>query len=521
MNALLEYTKILGINYVETSNEADAEFRLITTTSTQYGAYFYPQDPAFGDAQGIGVFNVNSGGWDKPGFSTQDIPGDQLSLLQGGFSFGVLLHELGHAHGLAHPHDNGGGSDIMPGVTASTGSYGVYNLNQGIYTVMSYNDAWPLDPDGPSPFTISGISNGWSGTFGAFDIALLQQRYGVAAYATGNNVYTLKDVQAIGTYYETIWDTGGTDEIRYTGNRNAQIDLTAATLDYTPTGGGAISYATGIHGGFTIANGVVIENATGGNGDDTIIGNAVANILTGNDGDDFLMGRAGGDTLNGGSGSDTASYALATAGVAASLATNSGTAGEAAGDHFQQHRKARRQQVQRHADRRQRQRHAVGPRRQRHAHRRQRQRHARRRRRQRHARRRQRQRRPERRCRRRHDVGRQRRRPHQRRRRQRSDERRQRQRHLLLHRDRRRRPDHRLQPRHRQGRSQRDRRHRRRRRQCVHVHRRRRLQRHRRRSCAPTARAATYFVAGDVNGDGVADFTIQTNILMVNSDFVL
>ncbi|HMG48569.1 MAG TPA: pre-peptidase C-terminal domain-containing protein [Allosphingosinicella sp.] len=335
MNALLEYTKILGITYQETSNEAEAEFRLITTTSTQYGAYFYPQDPAFGDAQGIGAFNVNSGGWDKLGFSTQDIPGDQLSLTQGGFSFGVLLHELGHAHGLAHPHDNGGGSDVMAGVIAATGSYGVYNLNQGIYTVMSYNDAWDFHPDGPSPFTIAGISNGWSGTLSAFDIALLQQRYGVAnPYATGNTVYTLDDVQAIGTYYETIWDTGGTDEIRYNGVRDAQIDLTAATLDYTPTGGGVVSFVDDIHGGYTIANGVVIENATGGGGNDIIIGNSVANILTGNNGDDFLMGRAGADTLRGGSGSDTASYALATAGVVASLATNTGTAGEAAGDTF-------------------------------------------------------------------------------------------------------------------------------------------------------------------------------------------
>ena len=30
-----------------------------------------------------------------------------------------------------------------------------------------------------------------------------------------------------------------------------------------------------------------------------------------------------------------------------------------------------------------------------------------------------------------------------------------------------------------------------------------------------------FFVAGDVNGDGVADFTIQTNILLVNTDFAL
>jgi len=326
LDALQEYSKILGYTYVETSNEAEAEFRLITTTSENYGAYFYPQDPAFGDAQGIGVFNVDSGGWNFD---------QQQSLLQGGFAFAVILHEFGHAHGLAHPHDNGGGSEIMPGVTGPFDSLGVYDLNQGVYTVMSYNDAWQLHPDGPSPFTAAGVDNGWSGTLSAFDIATLQQRYGIInPYATGNTLYQLDDVQDVGTYYETIWDTGGTDEIRYTGNRHAQIDLTAATIDYTATGGGVLSFIDDIKGGYTIAKGVVIENATSGGGNDVLIGNAAVNVLTANGGNDFLMGKAGGDTLNGGSGFDTASYALATAGVSASLATNKGTGGEANGDKF-------------------------------------------------------------------------------------------------------------------------------------------------------------------------------------------
>lgn len=328
-DALQEYSKILGYTYVETSNEAEAEFRLITTTSDNYGAYFYPQDPAFGDAQGIGVFNVDSGGWNFD---------QQQSLLQGGYAFAVVLHEFGHAHGLAHPHDNGGGSEIMPGVTGPFDSLGVYDLNQGVYTVMSYNDAWQLHPDGPSPFTGPGIDNGWSGTLSALDIAVLQQRYGIInPYATGNNVYQLDDVQDLGTYYETIWDTGGTDEIRYTGNRDAQIDLTAATIDYSATGGGVISFVDEIKGGYTIAKGVVIEKATSGGGNDVLIGNAVANVLSGNGGNDFLMGKAGGDTLNGGSGFDTASYALATAGVSASLGNSgngSGSGGEAAGDQY-------------------------------------------------------------------------------------------------------------------------------------------------------------------------------------------
>src|SRR5690606_16381949 len=271
MEALDEYEKILGVNYEITTDAEAATFRLLKTESEQYGAYFFPQDPGYGADQGVGVFNVLSGGW---GFD------EQQSLLQGGYAFAVVLHEFGHAPGLSHPHDRGGGSDVLLGVAGAQGSYGIFDLNQGVYTVMSYNDAWDFHPDGPSPFTAAGIDNGWSGTLSAFDIAVLQQRYGVVnAWATGNDTYQLRDIEDVGTYYETIWDTGGTDAIAYGGSRAARIDLTAATLDYSPTGGGAISFVDDIHGGYTIANGVVIENASGGSGNDVLIGNAVANLL--------------------------------------------------------------------------------------------------------------------------------------------------------------------------------------------------------------------------------------------------
>jgi Ca2+-binding RTX toxin-like protein len=115
-------------------------------------------------------------------------------------------------------------------------------------------------------------------------------------------------------FYQCIWDSGGNDTIAYNGTLNAQIDLLAATLDYSPTGGGAISFlhnatplptnSARIKGGFTIANGVVIENATGGSGNDVLLGNAANNVLTGNDGNDTLMGREGNDLLRGGNGVD-------------------------------------------------------------------------------------------------------------------------------------------------------------------------------------------------------------------------
>jgi Ca2+-binding RTX toxin-like protein len=302
MLALDYYERITGLNFEITTDSSQAQFKFITTQAEPYGGYMYPQDPVYGTQAGIGVFNVDSGGW-------RAFP---QSLQEGGFSFEVILHEVGHGLGFAHPHDSGGGSEVMPGVFGSQGSFGVYNLNQGVYTVMSYNDGWQLNPDGPSSFTVRGIDNGWS-TLGAFDIAALQERYGTQAYNTGNNVYTLTDV-ADDAWYQCIWDTGGNDTIAYSGTWDAQIDLTAATLDYSPTGAGAISFLHNptplpansfrTKGGFTIANGVVIENATGGSGNDVLIGNSANNTLTGNAGNDALLGRGGDDRIIAGAGND-------------------------------------------------------------------------------------------------------------------------------------------------------------------------------------------------------------------------
>ncbi|HEX9946048.1 MAG TPA: M10 family metallopeptidase C-terminal domain-containing protein, partial [Allosphingosinicella sp.] len=313
MLAMQEYTKILGIHYVETTNSAVATFRVITNSSYAYGAYAYPQDPAFGTQRGIMVFNVDNRGWE---LDSADPAVTVDGLGRGGFSWATILHEAGHAHGLAHPHDTGGGSSVMVGVSGPY-SLGVFNLNQQVYTQMSYNDGWHTHPGGsvtngdPTGWRSDA---GWNATMGAFDIAVLQERYGAApAHEAGDTVYTLKDVNAEGTYFETIYDTGGIDTIAYGGVRGAQIDLNTATLDYTVTGGGIVSFvhtlpgetaAQAIKGGFTIAKGVVIENATGGSGNDVLIGNEAANVLTGNGGNDVFIGGGGADTFRGGGGDD-------------------------------------------------------------------------------------------------------------------------------------------------------------------------------------------------------------------------
>lgn len=224
------------------------------------------------------------------------------SLAAGSFDFITYIHELGHALGLAHPHDDAGTSTVFPGVSAAFGDTGDFDLNQGIYTTMSYNDGWQTAPH------LASYSNefGWQGAPMALDIATLQLMYGAnMATNSGDTVYTLPDSNGAGTYYAAIWDGGGTDEIVGALTVRNTIDLRAATLLDELGGGGFVSYAAGVHGGFTIANGVTIENARGGNLDDVIRGNAAANWIDGALGDDDISGGAGDDTLLGAAGADT------------------------------------------------------------------------------------------------------------------------------------------------------------------------------------------------------------------------
>ena len=260
---------------------------------------------------------------------------DSLGTTVGGSGYELLLHEIGHGMGLAHPHDRGGISTVMAGVESDFFDYGTHGLNQGIYTVMTYNSGWH-ERDEPISHEF-----GTSGSLMALDIAMLQLIYGANTTTnSGNDTYALPEANQIGTYYSTIWDTGGVDEITYGGSDDAVINLNAATLQNATGGGGYMSHAGEIQGGYSIANGVVIENASGGSGNDTITGNAAHNRLSGNAGNDTISGGAGndvieggagGDTLDGGAGFDTLLYAASNEGVTVTL--NHGAAASVSGGH--------------------------------------------------------------------------------------------------------------------------------------------------------------------------------------------
>ena len=291
--AFQSYETFLGITFREVSSEAGADFNLLTYSgnSSLLGS-FYP--PGTGPYSGFGFFNYNGVGWDW------DQPGSG-GLERGGLGFVTIIHELGHGLGLAHPHDNGGGSTIFPGVTSAFGDYGAYNLNQGVYTTMSYNDGWETNPDGPTPSLVYGRQ----ATPMALDIAVLQAKYGAnTTYHSGPNTYVLPTTNGVGTFYTCIWDTGGSDAIVNNRSAPSVIDLRAATLQVGVGGGGFLSFADGVHGGLTIANGVVIEAAFGGGGADFIVGNAASNLLAGRGGGDVLIGLTRNDRLIGGAGDD-------------------------------------------------------------------------------------------------------------------------------------------------------------------------------------------------------------------------
>jgi Ca2+-binding RTX toxin-like protein len=213
-------------------------------------------------------------------------------LVQGGFGYVTLIHEFGHALGLAHPHDNGGTSSLFPGVTDAFGDFGDYNLNQGIFTTMSYNDGWQTQFG-----RNASLEYGYQGAPMAFDIAALQQLYGAnISYKTGSDTYVLPTENKSGTFFSCIWDAGGVDTISNQGaSVSCTINLTAAPLTGA-NAGGYVSWNSSIMGGYTIAHGVTVENAIGGTGNDSIIGNSSDNILDGGSGNDTLIGGSGNDT---------------------------------------------------------------------------------------------------------------------------------------------------------------------------------------------------------------------------------
>ncbi|MDP2260453.1 MAG: M10 family metallopeptidase C-terminal domain-containing protein, partial [Caulobacter sp.] len=210
----------------------------------------------------------------------------------GGYGSLVLIHEIGHAIGFAHP----GSYNAAPGVNITYADNAEYYEDSHQYTVMSYftenNTGANFGPLYPATIMLD-------------DIAAAQRTYGVnTTTRTGDTVYGFNSTADRPWFSATtansklifaVWDAGGVDTLDFSGYSQAQT-ITLIQGHFSSVGG--------LIGNVAIAMGAVIENAIGGSGADTIIGNGVANRLTGNAGNDTLTGGGGADifvaTIGGG-----------------------------------------------------------------------------------------------------------------------------------------------------------------------------------------------------------------------------
>ena len=186
---------------------------------------------------------------------------DITGVVPGSFNYMTLVHEIGHALGLKHPHE---GDVTLPA-----------SWDTRTTTVMSYEG-------NPTPQPMA---------FLPLDLMALQYLYGANLTATaGNNTYRMADVNAGGI--RTIWDAGGTDLLDLS---NTSADLSIKLSPFA-LNSGAVNFA--------IAWDTLIEYANTGSGNDTVDGNDAANWIQANAGRDTLRGFAGADLLDGGQGDD-------------------------------------------------------------------------------------------------------------------------------------------------------------------------------------------------------------------------
>jgi serralysin len=202
----------------------------------------------------------------------------------------LLMHELGHAVGLKHTHDNGGtGRPTLSNI-------GMPNWDRDWFSVMSYEDDYRLNQTAFDPATPM-----------ALDVIGLQYMYGINWRTNATD--TTYDL-SIDSLYQTLWDAGGRDTVSARGSAEGwRIILPYWQFSTIVTQ--KFGYALPLADVSMVSPRTFawfegdMENVRGSNYADELYGNQLTNNLRGYAGNDFIDGGIGSDTLYGGAGIDT------------------------------------------------------------------------------------------------------------------------------------------------------------------------------------------------------------------------
>jgi len=317
----------------DSASEADITFASVYMSPAAGAHAYYPQAEGIDEFYGTTEYGKISGDV----FINWLYPEDFTGVQPGDYGLFALTHELGHSLGLAHGGDYNASEDEA--ITYEDHAYFYQDSQQ--YTIMSY-------------FAGSVTGAGWvdwdtltirmPSAPMVHDILAVQDVYGAnLSTRTGNTVYGFNSTAGNVVFdftvntdpVVTIYDAGGTDTLDLSGwNTDELIDLNPGA--YSSASDGATKqdlidigfvppeftdaelqalfarYNAGPQGqmrdNIAIAYGTVIENAIAGGGNDVIIANDASNVI------------------NGGAGSDTVSYQVSDEGVVVRLDSAKGGA---------------------------------------------------------------------------------------------------------------------------------------------------------------------------------------------------
>ena len=261
---------------------------LFFSSSSQWARGHFPEnlsDTLYVGQSGDIYINLNS----EANFLPTYDPGSQGWFL--------LIHELGHALGLKHTHDDGG----TGGLTLQQLGLGGFDIDW--FSIMSYEDNFAsnlinYDPASPMPLDVIG----------------LQYLYGKNQSNRAGTSTT--DVMDFNNLYGTVWDSGGANDTVTAVNSSDGWLIQLPNLDLSPLNGEKFGYAVKrlekntLTTSSTLAPTSLIhlqgdfENATGSNNHDDLFGNHLNNTLRGLAGDDDFKGGGGSDLIFGGVGLD-------------------------------------------------------------------------------------------------------------------------------------------------------------------------------------------------------------------------